>query len=396
MRFLQGTLHVEDALAKAFQTDNLVGEESVEHRQRDAIQPELGVNPSVARFRARPIGTFNRGHLVALAHEDAVDVVAAVSLWHIDELGTNVSHRVVLIDKLVDGHIGRDGEVVRSLDDVIVAIEHTRNARCVGQHRKHFLQIELMKAERDILKGLFVLVVGIDLDAHTVGRTQLHVGQHTAVIGEEHVVVVVDAELLIAQHRVHPVGLQADSVFLHRCRQAKGHAKLVVLVVQPCGETGSLFVQCPVEKSVEHIFRIILVVTHLRLVAHIVSIGTNSQVYRVDKNTVNRQSANVQLSVQSANGRRGHVAVHRRHVVAQPAQHLHHKVLPSCCEAYSSVRQAAAQQALVDILFLHLLLQLGCQGIRLPQQPAIASAGIHVEMEVAAIDNGMRGVATGE
>ena len=49
----------------------------------------------------------------------------AIFLRHIHELRTDVTHRTILIDQFIDGHITGDCEVRGRLHDMIITIKNT-------------------------------------------------------------------------------------------------------------------------------------------------------------------------------------------------------------------------------------------------------------------------------
>ena len=92
------TLELDGTLGIAVETDDLVGDEAVEIRHRHAVEGHRRVDDALA---GRVIRTCQRAHLVAVARDDAVDIVTAVTLRHISELRADVAHRTATIHEVV-------------------------------------------------------------------------------------------------------------------------------------------------------------------------------------------------------------------------------------------------------------------------------------------------------
>ena len=74
-------------------------------------------------------------------------------------------------------------------------------------------------------------------------------------------------------------------------------------------------------------------------------------------------------------------------------QHTVDHVFAARRELDAQVGEQTAQAGLVDILVGHLPLQLGHEGIAVLDEALIAAAAVHVQVEVAAVHDGVGGVA---
>ena len=113
------TLHRNGAVARSFQTNKLVGDETIGEIERQFLQIHDEINSA---FVFRIIAAADISHLQTVLYQDSVDVMRAVLHWDIDKFGRYIAHRAVLIDKFLELHTAGDGQVIGCLDDVEVTV----------------------------------------------------------------------------------------------------------------------------------------------------------------------------------------------------------------------------------------------------------------------------------
>ena len=131
-----GALDGQLAFAVALQTYQLVGNEAVGYRQREACHREGGIDS--ARVLTVGVGgerTLQQSELLIVEQETGLDGVATVLTLHVDELAADIADGSSLVGHLLDGHIRHDGDMLLAVHhDVVVAVELTAQVWQVGQH----------------------------------------------------------------------------------------------------------------------------------------------------------------------------------------------------------------------------------------------------------------------
>ena len=226
---------------------------------------------------------------MAVVGEDAVNIMTAVGLWHVGEFASHVAHGVALVDHV--GHIDRrrNRKLVGGLHHVEVAIEDARHVWRERNHCQDFSKVELMERDGYILQRVGVLIIGIDLHTHAIGRPEAHVGADASVVAQVNVVAVVHGKALVAQHRVVAIEVQADAVLLHGGLHGEAHAEAVLPVVEACLDVGAALIEAAVGKGVEDILGIVLAVLHVERVGHVALVRREVQANGVDLETIHHQ-----------------------------------------------------------------------------------------------------------
>ena len=150
--FRQFSLDGQLALAVAVQPEQLVGNESVEYRQRRALHEEPRVERSLTFII---IGAGQQADLMAVLHQPGLHGVGVVLLLQVDQLGAQVAYRTALVGQLVHVHVADHRDVSSGvLHHVEVAVQQSGHARQrVGQHGADLAQIEAVQADGDVLQG---------------------------------------------------------------------------------------------------------------------------------------------------------------------------------------------------------------------------------------------------
>ena len=126
----QGSLDGKCTLAIAFETEDLVGHETIEQRERHARQVEVGI---YGTFPLRVIGADDGSHLTAVAVDDGIDVMRAIVVRHIHEFRAEVAQHILADCQVVDTRSARHRQLFLRLHHVEVAIEHAFYIRQEGQ-----------------------------------------------------------------------------------------------------------------------------------------------------------------------------------------------------------------------------------------------------------------------
>ena len=189
-------MHLHLTLGITLESYDAVGDESVEQKQRCARHVEVGIERA---FAFGVVRTGECAHLVVIHRERSVYIMLAhIALRHIHKLARQIAYRATLVSHLVHTHRRRYRHVALMLRYVVeVAVENARYIRCIRHYGEHLLQVETCQSDSHVLQ-CFGAVVGIYSHRHAVVGTQSHIGREPLIVGKEHVVVLVDLELLVS------------------------------------------------------------------------------------------------------------------------------------------------------------------------------------------------------
>ena len=247
----------------AVETEELVWYEAVDERQGHARHVEGGIDQS-AFFQ---IGAAKQSELLVVEQQTGFDGVGVVLILQIDELRTEVADVCSLVGHVQYAHVGGHGDVLVLVhQDMVVAVQLTREIRHVGDYRRQFAQVDTVQRYRQVLQHRGVLVLCVDLHARTVVGDEVYLRLNLLVLGDEDIVVAVQVEFLISQCRTFWHESEAQAVGLHLCRRTypDTHATLVVVIAQTSQST--MLVDMAVDEGVEHKLRVPLVVAYLSLI----------------------------------------------------------------------------------------------------------------------------------
>ncbi len=149
--------------------------------------------------------------------------MAAVGVRHIYGLYSELAERSLFVSEVARCDIGRDAEVGVVLQQVDVAFEHTRHARCVGHHAEQAAQVDVLHAQSDVLACL-VVGRGIECQSCAVGTCQPYVCRDAVAAVQAEVVVRIHTEGAVCQHRIQRVETQAQRLVDDGCVEAEVHA----------------------------------------------------------------------------------------------------------------------------------------------------------------------------
>ena len=198
--------------------------------------------------------------------------MGVVLILQIDELRTEVADVCSLVGHVQDTHVGGYGDVLVLVhQDMVVAVQLTREIRHVRDYRRQFAQVDTVQRYRQVLQHRGVLVLCVDLHARTVVGDEVYLRLYLLVLGDEDIVVAVQVEFLISQCRSFRHESEAQAVGLHLCRRTNpdAHATLVVVIAQTC--QGTVLMDMAVDEGVEHELRVPLVVAYLSLIGQTVA-----------------------------------------------------------------------------------------------------------------------------
>ena len=83
------------------------------------------------------------------------------------------------------------------------------------------MQVKLGEREREVLQGVAVGVVGVELHTHAVGSGELEVGLYALIVAKEYKVVLVGSKLLVAQYGRLAIEVQQYALGLHGGSQSE-------------------------------------------------------------------------------------------------------------------------------------------------------------------------------
>ena len=130
----------------------------------------------------RLICTRDRRYLIIITHKNSIHIMGTIGLRHINKLGRYISHRAMLVNKILYRHIRRDRHLIRCLYEVIIAIKNTRYIWHVRHNRENLMKIELIQRNSHILQGFKIFIIGEYLNTHSIVGLQLHICRHTPII----------------------------------------------------------------------------------------------------------------------------------------------------------------------------------------------------------------------
>ena len=139
-----------------------------------------------------------------------------VLLHQVNQLGTDVTNGRTLVGHLAHSHIaGHRDILVLILQDMVVAIQLTRNAGQVWDYRGELAQIKAVHTQGDILQHGRILVLGIEFDTRLIVGNQVHLCLQALVATHKQEVVLVQVKLLITNGWALGQQLKADTIALH-------------------------------------------------------------------------------------------------------------------------------------------------------------------------------------
>ena len=135
------------------------------------------------------------------------------------------------------------------------------------------------------------------------------------------------------------------------------------------------------------------IVLYLSAIGHVGAVRLDIEPHGVYQDAVGIQFVDGHVAVDSRQGRRSKVDISVAERDALPLQHLHDEVVVAGGHVHGGHGQRTPQGCQVYPALLQVALYLTHHPVGLVHQLLVASAGIGVQMEVAAIDHGMGGVA---
>ena len=313
-------------------------------------------------------------------------MLAHIALRHIHKLTRQIAYRATLVSHLVHTHRRRYRHVALMLRYVVeVAVENARYIRCIRHYGEHLLQVETCQSDGHVLQ-CFGAVVGIYAYSHAVVGTQGHIGREPLIVGKEHVVVLVDLELLISQHGIDASQRHTHAIMLHLCTQSEGDAKTFAGVEYTCSEIQRLLVKGSSEARVEDKLLVVAVVAHLSFKVGLHRIRLECKPDGVELYARCHERVKAQLAIDALRGRRRHIYICVVEVVTEVAQGTCEDVFASGIEVKGYIGQTFAQSQLVDISLLRLPHCLFIDILQLLQYVLYRTAAVQTQRKVAASD----------
>src|SRR5574344_214878 len=162
------------AFGKTVETEQLVGNESVDHRQWSAHQIESGIEISVATV---VIHTTQHANFVVVARYARLYPMTVFAILQIHKLAAEIAHWHSLVGHISHLHVGYDRNLlVGILHQVEVAIHHARYQRHERKDRCHLFEIESIDTHCQVLKHCRVGIVTIHLHTSTVVGNNVNLG----------------------------------------------------------------------------------------------------------------------------------------------------------------------------------------------------------------------------
>ena len=169
------------AFAIALESKQLVRNETVHHRQRQAFQQQTSINLSVILI----VGTRQQAYLLVVLHQSSLNGMSIVLLLQIDQLGAHITDRAMLVGHVAYRHVADHRKMSVSIqNDMIVAIQQSRHlGQIVRQYGAHLTQIHFVQRDGDILQGSGIAVLGIDLHTRSIVGYEVYFGLYLFVGG---------------------------------------------------------------------------------------------------------------------------------------------------------------------------------------------------------------------
>ena len=376
------------------ESEELVGNESVDHRQRQALEEQACVDELVVLV---VIGSREQSYLVVVLHQSCLDGMSVVFLLQIHQLGADIADGAALVGHIVHGHVADHRQLaVGILDDVEVAVEDAGHlGQIVGQDAGDLAQVQLVEADGDVLQRRGVAVLGIDFYAGAVVGNEVYLRAHLMTARQQDEVVGVEVELLVADGRTFGQQVQVDAGIDHLGLGAQTDAQTVVDVVVAHAEGGAALLEQSVDEGVEDKLRVLLVVAHLTLERQVVLALYETEIDGVEAHVVDGQRMDEALAVDACLGRRIDVEQQLLEVDALTAvQEGDDGIVLLALDVELHDGKQAADGGLVD----DALVELTGDGIaeyrEAPQEAFVVAAGVGLDDEVTALCAEIGGVGT--
>ena len=366
----------------------MVGCKTIQQRQRHSCQIERGIEVAFRVSFFIKIGTRERGKFHVVEFQNAIDIVRTVVFRHIDELGAEVAHRRVFIDKLANVEVGRNGHNIVGLHEVEVAVHHSLDVGRVGNDGEDSFEVEMVERGGDVLLDIEVVVVGVNLDTRAVVGFQHEVGRNAVVASQKHEIIIVHTEFPIAQNGFFQLGAEHQTVVFHRRLHTHSQAEFAVGIVESGAESGASVLQNAIDEGVEGVLRIFVVVANLCLINRAHGIALNGEIQRVEQHTIDHERLQMQPPVKAFRGRRIDRSAEVADVVALVVEHFDNEIVATAIDVQLGVGQQATQTTFVNHALVVLPLNLGCEAFASVEQPLVVAFRVEVEMEIAARNGG--------
>ena len=278
IQLAQGSLQTQFTFAISLQAHNLVRNKTVDKVQRQLLHTHFGIEITVT-FRL--VSTLHGSHFFALIAKEAIYIMRTITLWHVNEFGTDISHRTLFVNHIVNVQIRRNREFILGLDNMEVAVKNTRDIRHVRNHAEHFIQIKLAHAHRKILQRFFVFIIAVYADTHAVGSLQNQIGRNSVVIAQHQIVVIVGSKLLVTQDWMGINERNLHAVFLQQRLQSHIYTQSVFGIIDAGIDIGTLLLQFALYLCPEHILRIMLVVLNTCCIADGIALSLHQGTDRI-------------------------------------------------------------------------------------------------------------------
>ena len=278
IQLAQGSLQTQFSFAISLQTHNLVRNETVDKMQRQLLHTHFGIEITVS-FRF--VSTLYGSYFFTLIIEETIYIMRTVALWHVNEFSTDISHRTLFVNHIVDVQIRRNREFILGLDNMEVAVKNTRDVRHIRNHAEHFIQIKLAHAHRKILQRFFVFIIAIYTDTHAVGCLQNQIGRNTVVIAQHQIVIIVGSKLFVPQDRMGIDERNLHAVFQQQRLQTHIYTQSVFGIIDAGIDIGTLLLQFALYLCPEHILRIMLVVLNTCCIADGIALSLHQGTDRI-------------------------------------------------------------------------------------------------------------------
>ena len=182
-----------------------------------------------------------------------------------------------------------------------VTIHNTAHLRHIRYYGHDLSKIEPMQRERDILKSLYIIIIGINLQAHTIGGLQFQVCRNSHIWCQKHIVARINAERLISKRMLTVIQRHSNASCLHNCKSTYIHDSLLMGIVNDEVNRCSIREERAFCLSREHILRIILAVLNINSISNLFRIRSQYSLYPVKLQRLGFESINGHLTIDTRN-----------------------------------------------------------------------------------------------
>ena len=158
-----------------------------------------------------------------------------------------------------------------------------------------------MQRERDVLKSLYIIIIGIYLQTHTIGGLQFQVCRNSHIRCQKHIVTRINAKRLISKRMLTVIQRYSNASCLHNGKSTYIHDSLLMGIVNDEVNRCSIWKERTLCLSREHILRIVLTILYINGISNLFRIRSQYRLYPVKLQRPGFESINTHLAIDTRN-----------------------------------------------------------------------------------------------